>query len=67
MSLTSTTTVTITVIDDMSDNTPMFVQPSYSASVPETSPVGLQVLSVSAIDPAVVSIYTFHARLILKG
>ena len=55
--LTAITMVTISVIDDMSDNTPMFVQPFYSASVAETSPLGLQVLSVSAVDPAVVSIY----------
>eukprot|EP00731_Ephydatia_muelleri_P025870 Em0017g953a len=53
--LTAITMVTISVIDDMSDNTPMFVQPFYSASVDETSPLGRQVLSVSAVDPAVLN------------
>ena len=46
----STSTVRVTV-DDINDNAPVFSQPSgYSASIPETAPIGRSVLNVSATD-----------------
>lgn len=48
-SRTSTFTITVN-IDDVDDNPPLFVSPSYSKMVPEGTQVGVSLLSVTAQD-----------------
>lgn len=48
-SLTGTTSITVTV-EDENDNAPRFLEPSYSAEVPEDHPVAEPLLVVSAVD-----------------
>ncbi|XP_055980526.1 protocadherin gamma-A2 isoform X11 [Sorex fumeus] len=38
------------VIQDANDNAPVFTQPEYRVSVPENTPVGTRILSVTAMD-----------------
>ncbi|XP_067673712.1 protocadherin beta-14-like [Haliotis asinina] len=48
----TTTTGTVTLnIDDVNDNAPRFTQPSYSATIPSTAPIGTVVLIATAVDP----------------
>lgn len=47
--LSSQTTILVTVLDD-NDNTPVFSQPVYTVSLPENSPPGTALLTVTASD-----------------
>uniref|UniRef100_A0A1X7V4J9 Cadherin domain-containing protein n=1 Tax=Amphimedon queenslandica TaxID=400682 RepID=A0A1X7V4J9_AMPQE len=47
--LTSTATVYVSIID-INDNPPIFLQRSYSREIPESTPVGTQILQVMATD-----------------
>lgn len=57
--LMSRVTVKINV-DDVNDNTPMFLLPSYSAEVKENLPTGTQVIQIEASDKDL----TGHLRLV---
>ena len=48
--LTAEATVTVNIVD-INDNPPRFLQPSYTVTVSENSPVGTSVLQVIASDP----------------
>ncbi|XP_051968339.1 protocadherin-15b [Xyrauchen texanus] len=57
----TTLTLSITVLD-VDDNSPVFSQSAYHATLPENSPVGTVILNISAQDPDLDTNVTYHIR-----
>uniref|UniRef100_A0A673FXD2 Protocadherin-15 n=1 Tax=Sinocyclocheilus rhinocerous TaxID=307959 RepID=A0A673FXD2_9TELE len=57
------TTVILSIkVLDMDDNSPAFSQPAYHVTLPENSPVGMIILSISALDPDLDANVTYRIR-----
>ncbi|KAG7511495.1 protocadherin-15 isoform X5 [Solea senegalensis] len=57
------TTVTLTIlVTDIDDNSPEFLQPTYVVNVPENSPVGTIILTLSAVDSDLFSRVTYRIK-----
>ncbi|XP_061767767.1 protocadherin-15a isoform X1 [Nerophis ophidion] len=57
------TTLTLTVeVKDIDDNSPVFSQQAYAVSVPENSPVGTVILTLSAADADLFSNITYRIK-----
>ncbi|XP_037127213.1 protocadherin-15a isoform X2 [Syngnathus acus] len=57
------TTLTLTVqVTDIDDNSPVFSQPTYVVNVPENSPVGTVILTLSATDSDLFSNVTYRIK-----
>uniref|UniRef100_A0A3P8WDW9 Protocadherin-15 n=1 Tax=Cynoglossus semilaevis TaxID=244447 RepID=A0A3P8WDW9_CYNSE len=57
------TTITLSIkVTDIDDNSPVFSQPTYEVSVPENSPVGTVVLTLSAVDADLFSNVTYRIK-----
>ncbi|XP_051522633.1 protocadherin-15-like [Myxocyprinus asiaticus] len=57
----TTLTLSITVLD-VDDNSPVFSQSAYHATLPENSPVGMVILNISALDPDLDANITYRIR-----
>ncbi|XP_054653844.1 protocadherin-15-like isoform X12 [Dunckerocampus dactyliophorus] len=57
------TTLTLTVeVTDIDDNSPVFSQQTYVVNVPENSPVGTRILTLSAVDADLFSNVTYRIK-----
>ncbi|XP_027133962.1 protocadherin-15 isoform X1 [Larimichthys crocea] len=57
------TTLTLAInVTDIDDNSPVFSQQTYVVNVPENSPVGTLVMTLTAVDADLFSNVTYHIR-----